>query len=79
MQKVICIKKCTKYEGVKSFWVSPEVGEVCTIEREQTVGRKKFIFLSEYDGFGYAASNFAILSDTPAEVIKEKETEYETA
>ena len=75
--KVRCIRKCDYYIGNRSFWTSPEIGEVCTVDGEEEDEGYKYLFLVEYPGFAYDAKCFATLPDTPAEVIEE--TELQTA
>lgn len=77
--KVKCIHKCDYYIGERSYWVSPDVGEVCTVDDEEEWGGNRYYFFIEYPGFGYDAKCFIPLPDTPAEVIEEEETEFATA
>lgn len=79
MSKVICIKKCTQYEGGKPFWVSPEIGEKCTVKGERIKNGKKYLFFYEYDGFAFDARCFAILPDAEPETVTEDETLLQTA
>lgn len=77
--RVRCIHKCDYYIGERSYWVSPEVGEICTANGEEEYDGDKYLYLDEYPGFGYDAKCFAILPDAEPETITEEETLLQTA
>jgi hypothetical protein len=71
--RVRCIRKCDYYIGNRSFWVSPEIGEVCTVEDEEEDEGYKYLFLVEYPGFAYDSKCFAVLPEPSADQLKEEE------
>lgn len=59
---------------------SMSIGDVFNVTGTFIHGDREYYFLAEFgNDRAFRTTSFATLPDTPAEVIEEKETEYETA
>lgn len=78
--RVMCVTQLTNEEENVKGAPRPQVGDIDTVANEHKRNGLLYYILDRFGPeLGFLSKHFAVLPDTPAEVIEEKELETVTA